>query len=130
MSKEFLTIACKMPNGIILEVGAQGEENYQRITLNGANQGRMERGVWIPATIGGYGLTENVPAKVWHQWLAKHKRTPMVLNGLVYAHEEKESVIAFAGDHEKQVTGFEPLDPNKAGKITVDPDVEALRRTA
>ena len=47
---------------------------------NGAPRGRME---------GGYTLTTGCPKELWERWLADNKDTPMVKNGLIFAHDSE-----------------------------------------
>lgn len=83
---ETVTIACKHPNGLVLNL-----DRYVRLTDQGQQVrrevGRMtvklagwahEFNVPDPAAAtGGYVLTQ-VPADFWEQWLAEHKDFPMI----------------------------------------------------
>lgn len=99
-----LTIGCKLPNGLICELGKFGEENYRRHEIVGANDARV---------IGGYGLTENVPADFWNAWVAKHKNAPYMKKGLVFAVGDTASAVDLAKDFAEKKTGMERLDPYK-----------------
>jgi hypothetical protein len=102
-STAMVTVGCKLPNGLICEMGKVGDENHTVVRLNGANSARV---------IGGYGLTQ-VSAEFWGAWVKKHKGLEFVRKGLVFAHGDEAS----AGDHAKDVastrTGFEAIDPTK-----------------
>ncbi len=122
-----VVIGCKLPNGIILEVGKPGEENYQRVQLNGANRSQIA---------GGAGFT-TISADFWAAWhdqphVAKPKRKNRTLSfmrqGLIWAAPNVEEANAQAMDRIAQRTGFERLDPKKAPK-GVEIDGEHMKRS-
>lgn len=100
MASVMVTVGCKLPHGIHMDLGGK------RVTLNGTNTSNV---------IGGYGLTENVDKEFFDKWLATHKESPMVKNDLIFAHEKTSNVAAQAKDNAENKNGFEPIDPNKPG---------------
>lgn len=102
-------IACKLPNGMVIR-GA-GKE----FKLNGTNSSE----IIDPRTgnkanlVHGYGITEDVPAEIWDEFLKTHGKTPAVVNGIVFAQGDNASVRDQAKDAEKKETGLERLDPKK-----------------
>lgn len=120
-----IVVGCKLPHGLQLEVGSVGEPEYRTFTLNGP----LKKKGLVDGT--GYALT-TIPKDFWDSWLAYSPRDrqgkviakepnrllPCIRNRLVYAHQEREHVEAFAVEHNSQRTGLEALDPNKLpGKL-------------
>lgn len=126
-----VTIACKLPHGIVLRAfhmatvaepvmggGSRDVKKAQQLPgefvvmgtsfpQNGAPRGRMEFG---------YALTMGCPKELWERWLSDNKDTPMVLNGLIFAHDSERSTVSEAREKEALRSGFERLDPNKLPK--------------
>jgi hypothetical protein len=115
-----VTVGCKLPNGLILEMGKAGSEQYKRVVLNGANSAKI---------VGGYGLTD-VDADFMAAWLKKYAWLAPVKNGMVFVQSDVDNATAQALDKADAVSGFERLDPKRAPKgIEADPDhmKQALR---
>lgn len=130
-NSETVTIACKLPHGIVLRAfhmaevsepvmggGSREVKKAQQIPgeftvlgvsfpQNGAPRGRMEFG---------FALTMGCPRELWERWLKDNKDTPMVKNGLIFAHGSEKSAVSEAREKEAQRSGFERLDPNKLPK--------------
>lgn len=114
---ETVTVACKIPNGIYLDL-RKGEQLI-RVKLNGP-------GMPIPLDPkkplprkkieDAAALTFGVDKEFWEQWLKKHKDYGPVKAGLIFAHEQQESVIDQARERSKVLTGLEAIDPNKPGR--------------
>lgn len=100
---QMVTVGCKLPNGLVCEMGKVGDENHTVVRLNGANSARV---------IGGYGLTQ-VSAEFWGAWVKKHKSLQFVRDGLVFAHGDDASASDHAKDFITKRTGFEAIDPTK-----------------
>lgn len=115
-STKMMTIGCKLPNGLIMELGKVGEEHYRQIRLKGTNDA---------AIVGGYGLTQ-VSEEAWTTWYKKNKGLKFVRDGFVFAHGTEADAKDHAKDNAAMRTGFEPLDPNKglasAPGVEVDAD--------
>lgn len=127
-----VTIACKLPHGIVLrafrlaevqEVVPQGTRTIKKaeqlpgeftilgnsVPENSPGRGRIEFG---------YALTPGCPKELWDRWLEANKDSPMVKNGLIFAHGSERSAVAEAREKEAVRSGFERLDPTKLpGKI-------------
>lgn len=113
-----ITVGCKLPNGLLCEMGKVGDDDYRSIVLNGANSAVVH---------GGYGLTNNVDASFWAAWLKTHKGLPFVRKGLVFALGDAASARDHAIDLSAVKTGFEALDPaakvkDKDGNILLEVD--------
>ena len=92
-----VTVGCKLPNGLIIEVGGQSVE------LNGANASNI---------IGGHGITYDVDADLFNAWLEAHQDRDMVKNGFVFAHDKAADTKAEAAEKANNATGLEAVDPN------------------
>lgn len=120
-----VTVACKMPNGLILQNYRMTE---QPVPVMGGGM-RMEKiaqktgpAVKIngPATpvgmaprapmVGGYALTHNVDADVWEQWLANNLESDLVKNKIIFAHEKKADTSAQAREQRSVLSGLEPIN--------------------
>lgn len=129
-STNFVTVACKLPNGLHLEIADPAypapvapdprDPNPKvtavpkiRHTVKGANSANL---------YGGYGLTENVPAEFFAAWLKAHAASTFVKKGLVFAHERPLNAQAEAAEKAAVKSGFEPADPTKPG-----PGLEKLK---
>ena len=118
-----LSVGCKLPNGLICELGKVGDEEYQSVRLNGANSSNI---------VGGYGITP-VSAAFWDAWVKKHQRLAFVSKRLVFAMTDRDSARDFAQEHAEVKSGFEALDPmkgmvDKDGKQLITPDVNHLQQ--
>lgn len=107
-----ITVGCKLPHGIHMDLDGK------RVTLNGANSA---------AVIGGHGITENVDKEFFDKWVGQRKDTPMIKNGLIFAHDRAVNAQAEAKEKAGNKTGFEGLDAEKpAPGITADK--EAMKK--
>lgn len=116
-STALYVVGCKLPNGLVCELGKPGDDDYRAVRLNGANSMRV---VTLDGSNTGYGLTE-VPRDFWDAWVKKHKRLDFVRKGMVFAANDEASARAMAQENAKLRTGLEPLDPMK-GMTATSPD--------
>lgn len=117
-SRSHCIVGCKLPNGLLAELGQRGDSRYQAVRLNGTNTARV---------IGGYGLTEGVPTDFITEWLNKHQDLDFVKKGLVFIHGDNASAEAQAKEMSAVKNGLEPLDPMKPGR-GVEADLDHLKR--
>lgn len=126
-SRNTLSVGCKLPHGIHMDINIKGEP-IQRVTLKGINS--LTQGMVIrPAQIGGFAITENVPKEFFEEWMKQNRHHPAVVNQLIFAHTQRESVKDMAEDRDELKHGFEPIDPNKKvlgpnGKVAVESRTE------
>ena len=92
-----LIVGCKLPNGLIIEVGGQSVE------LNGANASNI---------IGGHGITYDVDADLFNAWMEAHQDRDMVKNGFVFAHEDAKNTKAEAREKTDNETKLEAINPD------------------
>ena len=75
-------------------------------------KGFPKRPDFIEDENGGYALTPGVPAEFWNAWKEQNKDTEMVLNGLVKAQTDLDSLAADAAEHAHVDSGLGPLNPD------------------
>ena len=124
---EVVTVACKVPNGIILRlmrmvdmaepVMGGGTRMVKQAQPTGA--AFTVRGPAIPfgqipsfQIIGGYALTEGIPGDFWDTWCEQNKDSDLLKNKMMFAHERHATVVGLAEDRKDIRSGLEPLNPN------------------
>jgi hypothetical protein len=105
-STETVTIGCKLPHGLILDLTIPGQ-TPRRVRIRGRNAARV---------IGGYGMTPGVPKAFWEEWRKKNAALAFVKNDLIFAEADRASAVDHAKDNERLTTGLEAIDPNNPGK--------------
>lgn len=108
MSGKTVVVGCKIPNGV--KIRGAGKE----FTLNGANQSNV---------IGGYGITENVPADIVEDYMRAHAKSPAVVNELIFVQKDVRSARDAANERKAQKTGFEKIKAEDAG-VKEDKEIE------
>ena len=122
-SRNVIAVGCKLQNGMHLDIRQIGEPT-ERVTLKGINS--LSAGQLIRVSIrGGYAVTENVPKEFFERWMELNRNHPVVVNELIFAHEELASVRDMAEDRDEILNGVEPIDPNKKikgpdGKVQIE----------
>jgi hypothetical protein len=94
-----VTIGCKLPNGLIIEV------NDVRVTLNGVNKSNI---------IGATHCTTEVEESFWATWLADHKDMMLITSGAIFVAKNADHAAAFVKDN-PTLTGFEGAKPEASG---------------
>lgn len=135
-SEETVVIACKLPNGLILQCDEPYEASVpvfgktetvsmyrrggQTYKVNGSavDLARMEIGD-IPHTISaGFGLTYGVPKSFWERWLSQHKEMEIVEKKFIFAMNSESNVRSKTKELKNITTGLEPIDPSNPAKRT------------
>ena len=111
-----VTVACKIPNGLILELGSPGVAGYWRQIINGSNH---------DSAVCGFGFTPSVDEAAFAQWLKVNANLEFVRQKLIFAHENASYAQARAIDHAELKSGLEALNPNKDLPKGVTPMNEA-----
>src|SRR4051812_37597048 len=125
-----LTIACKIPNGLILQTFAMEDHDepvfgggfrtvkravkthHAPVKLNGPAR---FAGKDLPHDIkGGYGLTYNVDADFFAEWIRQNKDEPYVKNGMIFAQPSGKTadIDSQIKENLKRKSGMEPLNPS------------------
>ncbi len=129
---ETVTIACKIPNGIILHLCGE-EKTFEPLMGGGYREvmryprleetvhvkgcsvdvGALLKGNFDQQMAGGYALTTGVPKKFWDRWFEANKETDMVKNKVIFAASSESRIRSEAREHEKTLSGLEAIDPDK-----------------
>lgn len=131
-SSDTVVVACKMPNGIVLQnthmepyreaVPGGFRESKRAIrepetyVLNGSalKPEIIQSGDLPYAVVHGAALTHGVPREFWERWLHANAGSDLVKRHVVFAHKSEASVRAMAKEFSGSKTGLEPIDPDPA----------------
>lgn len=103
-------VGCKLPAGVLMELGKRGTTSYWSLKLNGLNDvGRDD-------ALGGFAITKGVPAEAFERWHNKMMDRSMFRNGLIFSVADMDSARDFARTLEKQRSGMERIDPKNMPK--------------
>jgi hypothetical protein len=126
MSKSTVTVGCKIPNGIKLQLRHPSHDNGRgemvagpvkaEFTLKGPSRplNIMPDSFAAELASGGFGLTE-IPEDFWLEWVSGNLTLDMVAKGFIFAEDDHASAVDHAKDNKDVRTGMEPADPNKPG---------------
>lgn len=136
-SAKTVTVACKMPNGMMLQLQQEYTDTEQ--TMNGTRDVKRHRKVGetvvvagnaihvgVPDAprkqiVGGYALTRGVDADFWAKWFEQNKDAPYVKEGIIFAMPNRDAVEDKAEEQVSITSGLEPLNPahtvDKKGNI-------------
>ena len=125
MANETVAVYCKLPNGLILEVGDRKFRinGWAQYLMPSPSRGRQNKDVEQ-----GGGLTM-VPKDLWDAWIKDHQWFAPVKNGLLYAAGGRQEALARAKDTDK--AALSPLDPIKPahGVEPTDDTLVEVRKT-
>jgi hypothetical protein len=121
---ETLTVACKMPQGIIARVFEMVDFD-EPVMGGGVRTVQRARQLGDPVTIkgfavpqghennapGGYALTYGVDAEFFNKWLEQNAETAMIKKGLIFAMSRTDSATSKAKEQAKLKSGLDRLDP-------------------
>lgn len=124
---ETVTVACKMPMGIIIhrEVkktrpvvvlggGTRDETYYERVPgseVEIIGNSRPIGGDYRTRVVMGYALTQGVPKDLWDHWAESHADLPALKNRLLFAMPSIGEASDAARESKKVKSGLEPLNP-------------------
>lgn len=141
-----VTVACKLPNGILLRVFDWIERDIP-VMGGGVKTVRESMPMGEPVMIrgnatphgevptmllaGGYALTPNVDKETWLAWLKQNEGSDLVKQRLIFAHDRTEHAEGQAREQASLRSGLEPVDPGttKVGERTVSKDPRMPRGT-
>lgn len=121
---EVVIVACKLPAGLIIEVGTLGQDNHARVEIAGPNSG-LRTGRNNGILVGGYAFTP-VRKDVWTEFVSTHKNAAYLKNRAVYAEDSMDKAQAAALTDGNTRLGFERLNPDKLPE-GLAPDAEHLK---
>lgn len=125
-----VTVACRLPHGLVLRLHVM-EEVQEPTAGGGFRKAKRAQVIGEPVILKGYirrfdrrkeqapmaqdssyALTHGVDAEFFKAWMKQNETLDAVKNNLIWAHSETDMVEGFVKEHEKQKSGFEPIDPN------------------
>ena len=122
----FVTVACKHPNGIVLQLYKPKEVRQENrgtviieiqyladgdsFTVDGPAAPRGQQHNKI--IVGGFALTSNVPKDFWDEWYDANKDTYLVRSSEIAGFARRADAIAWCREHKSVTSGFEPLNPH------------------
>lgn len=139
-STDTVTIACKSPVGYRLRLHAESKEREQ--VLGG---GSREFSIFRPTgeelvilgnrvphgeaprcrVVGGYAMTDNVPAAFWDEWVRQNEGSQLLTSGIIFAMPRPADADAKAKDGKTLRSGLEPMEPDRVDAngnlVTRDP---------
>ncbi|CCE07591.1 hypothetical protein BRAS3843_2290002 [Bradyrhizobium sp. STM 3843] len=123
-----VTVACKLPNGLLLrnfkmvddnEVTPTGyraikraEQVGETVQIHGAAVPKGETREYM--IIGGYALTPNVDKDFFDEWMRQNKDHPAIKGGLIFANTRESMVTGQAKEQKAVLSGLEPLNPERS----------------
>jgi len=139
-----VTVACKMPTGLLLRVFMETTDHEQvmgggtrpvKVFRPAGDQVRIQ-GYAVPPnkrpkyliTNSNYALTENVDAAFFKRWWIQNETSELVKSGLIFCMARKDEAEAKAETREGLMNGLEPMSQGKdprAGK-TANPNLEDI----
>ena len=130
-STKTVTVGCKLPNGIFIELIPEAVPGVftpppagKRIKLKGSNGVRNDLSVrGLAQPVFPYGITSGVSAELWEAWLKRNADSPLVTGGFIFALAKERDALAEAKERETERTGLEPLNPS----IELDPRTRVPR---
>jgi hypothetical protein len=141
MAIDTVTVACKLPTGLIATIcepatimdAPQGKTAIagavkQEILFAGPGpQRRLESGGSVlgehPLVVGGFGLTPNVPKAFWDEWVEQNKSYGPLKSGFIFA-LGGDGARREALNRRDHKSGFEPIDTPTSKKDGVEPLVK------
>lgn len=95
---EFVNVACRLPQGLIIQLPSGNVVKLQ--------------GTQSPYAVAGHGITRGVPAALWAEVEAAYSEAKWLQQDLVFAMPDLDSVNAKAQERQAVRAGFEKIDPN------------------
>jgi hypothetical protein len=128
-----VTVACKMPHGIILrlfdmvevEEALQGggtrtvkraQPREKTVVINGYLSKFRGAAIAPPNMPASYALTHNVDKDFFEEWMKQNASLAAVMNKLIFASEKQDNLNGQIRENKDRRCGFEPIDPDKLPK--------------
>lgn len=70
-----------------------------------------------PVIIGGAAMNPGVDKDFWDEWKDQNRLNPLVINGMIFAHESEEQVFGRAREEVSNVSGLEPINPRDDARM-------------
>jgi hypothetical protein len=89
-----------------------------------------------PIIADGAALNFGIDAEFWEEWVKQNHLNPLVMNGMVFAHEKEDHVRGLAKETRDNLSGLDPINPKKdvrmpkSGRRDEISDIEPGKRSA
>jgi hypothetical protein len=126
MANETVIIGCKLPSGIILEVGYSVDEktsivkqgpNYKKIALRGWHAHTAEArktGLQLPAGMSMRPfLNRGIDKAAWDEWKRTHAGSWLLKNEILFEAKDEASAALRVAEGDDTPAPFAPIDPKK-----------------
>jgi Fe-S cluster biosynthesis and repair protein YggX len=67
-----------------------------------------------PELVNGYRITDKVPKETWDDWLKVNRKSPVFVNGIVFADADRKKLVEKAKTMRRVKNGFEPMGGGQA----------------
>lgn len=150
MAEEMVSIGCRLPNGIRLEVGFSAaqkgaggapfamvvkHDNYRQVLVKGTNQHLIVRDqtrkpiAVLPNQANREPYINQVPKAFWEEWVKNNPKSWLITSGSLFvvpkATNPSEVKAAALDAAAKSKPVFEPMDPSKKMQLE---DVTIVKR--
>jgi hypothetical protein len=120
-----VTVACKLPHGIkirdhrkstthepVMGGGSRKVEVFRPVgpTYRIKGQNVPEALKPFVEVVGGYAITQGMPAEIFERWMRWNEEAPYVKNNLIFGSENADEVRGKAREFAALTTGMEALD--------------------
>lgn len=132
-SAEVVSIGCRLPNGIVLEVGLQTTvkggphgrpveqirrlQSYKRIRLGGTHdhtRAMRKAGIQTPAMLAAEPfITRGIPKALWEEWKRSHPDSWFLASNNIFEVKDEKDIRAQILDSMATPTPLGPIDPTK-----------------
>lgn len=121
-----VTIACKLPHGLLLQLQREVEVSEPTQTAPERKVKRWEKtgqsyavkgfaqhldAPQVTAVVGGFALTHGIPADFAKKWFEQNKDHSAVEGGFIFIAETPNDAQSYAEKHAGKKSGFEAADP-------------------
>ena len=137
-----VTVACKLPNGLILRVFDMVETSevvqggYRDVKIARPRPEQFEvRGNAIPIGVpnfpvpemaDGFAITRGCPKELWDLWEEQNKHSHLVQKGLIFSSSSINALRDEIKNRRDLKSGLEPIDPEHPERFA--PDTRSIRR--
>lgn len=120
MAGKSITVACKLPNGLHLQLRDRktGEFLWDQVLNGNAVKRNSESMMPLPGqpiSDQGFGLTFNVDEDKFELWCVEYADHPAVKGRLIFAQPDQKSLIAQMKENEGRKTGLDPMSQTVKG---------------
>ena len=108
LSGETVMVACKLPNGLHMDLVVDGAKKRYTLKGNALPRGADVTDKEYARIVGGFAFTE-VPKAFFDAWMRQYKDLEAVKNGLIFARSKMQDAEAIAREKAELKSGLEPI---------------------